>query len=102
MNCRPGDLAVIVKSFCGQEGRLVVVHYFVPTATFEGGYTLSECWTCKGVGTPLKGETYSGHFYPGFGVLADFQLRPIRDPGDDATDETLAWLPVPHKETESA
>ncbi len=33
-----------------------------------------------------------------FGVMPDHALRPIRDPGDDATDETLQWLPVPSKE----
>lgn len=25
----------------------------------------------------------------------DGALRPIRDPGEDAQDETLSWLPVP-------
>lgn len=30
--------------------------------------------------------------------VADDCLRPIRDPGDDAQDETLEWLPVPSKE----
>jgi hypothetical protein len=34
--------------------------------------------------------------------FADRRLRPIRDPGEDATDETLLWLPVPTKQTESA
>lgn len=29
-------------------------------------------------------------------------LRPIRDPGDDAQDETLSWLPVPSTEKEAA
>ena len=27
----------------------------------------------------------------------DKNLRPIRDPGDDAQDETLKWLDVPSK-----
>jgi hypothetical protein len=30
--------------------------------------------------------------------VADDCLRPIRDPGDDAQDETLSWLPVPSRE----
>ena len=29
----------------------------------------------------------------------DRSLRPIRDPGDDAQDETLQWLDAPSKET---
>ena len=28
-------------------------------------------------------------------IWADRDLRPIRDPGEDAQDETLQWLPVP-------
>lgn len=29
--------------------------------------------------------------------VPDANLRPIRDPGDDAVDETLAWRSVPQK-----
>ena len=32
----------------------------------------------------------------------DSQLRPIRDPGDDARDETLEWLPVPSRDEVTA
>lgn len=31
-------------------------------------------------------------------AFSDACLRPIRDPGDDARDETLDWLPVQAKE----
>lgn len=34
--------------------------------------------------------------------MDDYDLRPIIDPGDDATDETLTWLPVPSRESETA
>jgi hypothetical protein len=33
---------------------------------------------------------------------ADSSLRPIRDPGEDAQDETLLWKQVPQPEKESA
>jgi hypothetical protein len=31
-------------------------------------------------------------------VLRDDYMRPLRDPGDEAKDETLLWLPVPSDE----
>jgi hypothetical protein len=34
--------------------------------------------------------------------VADACLRPIRDPGDDASDETLEWLPVPSRDEVTA
>lgn len=36
------------------------------------------------------------------GWCKQISLRSIRDPGDDAQDETLSWLPVPSREEVSA
>jgi hypothetical protein len=48
-------------------------------------------------------ETIVGRVPAGTIVYAmDSILRPIRDPGDDAQDETLSWLPVPSTEKEAA
>lgn len=33
-------------------------------------------------------------------VAPDSYIRPLRDPGEDAQDETLSWLPVPSTEKE--
>jgi hypothetical protein len=88
MNCKPGDLAVIVR---GRNialpclGRIVRVLSTVPSP-----YCGSPAWKLE---TPLQ--------HPVEGTMAyilDECLRPIRDPGDDARDETLDWLPVPTKE----
>jgi hypothetical protein len=85
MNCRPGDMAVIVNG--GQfhsehEGKIVqVLHLLSPTAD-------GPLWAYQ---PPLMSSKFRV-VIPG---VEDIVLRPIRDPGDDATDETLAWKPVP-------
>lgn len=84
LNCKPGDLAIIVirAGIPGSEhaGKIVQVTNLrnIDTWTYE----------------PLLANP-SGGFYEG--IVDDF-LRPMRDPGDDAVDETLSWLPVPELE----
>ncbi len=77
MNCKPGDLAVIVsgkafKAFIGRIVRVVATDGFL--------------WSTE---ESLDGNQYAI-------LLPDSCLRPLRD--NDATDETLLWLPVPTKE----
>ena len=93
MNCKPGDLAVIVRS--GQLsniGKLVKV-----LRGYEG--RPNSWWVC--CDSELQG------FYSAWPAGAevgqyDHHLRPIRDPGDDARDETLEWLPVPSRDEVTA
>ncbi len=86
MNCKPGDLAVVVKSMAGHEGKILRVLKLVQTPKnymqLPGGYWM--------VDRQLPG--ISGDMTP---VFPDAWLRPIRDPGDDAVDETLLRLPAP-------
>lgn len=94
MNCKPGDLAVIVATqdpyWLKDIGRLVNV-----LAPFGDGAS----WFIS----PVDGSGFEcrGRVFQKMGEY-DRNLRPIRDPGDDAQDETLQWLPVPSKVTESA
>jgi hypothetical protein len=93
MNCKPGDLAVIVrthgeiepatKQFLGR-----VVRLRASTERAEG-----ICWNFED--QPLRGSWHGADV--SWYNLPDDWLRPIRDPGDDATDETLLRLgkPVP-------
>lgn len=84
MNCKPGDLAVIVNS------------------TSLGG-TLNgcmvRCFSLAGDGywnvEPLSERL--ARLFKRMGPLPVFdqKLRPLRDPGEDAKDETLSWKPVP-------
>jgi len=93
MNCRPGDLARIVAPYAPSGvGRIVEV--VRRAKKFE---SLGECnfehngptlgWVCIGSVPQWDG------FVARELVIADECLRPIRNPGDDAVDESKAWLP---------
>lgn len=86
MNCKPGDLAVIVQADNKANlGKMVVVREFVPDAEFIDG-PCADAWTFDG---PVM-----------FGVsgarvkrIQDYKLRPLRD--SDGEDETLTWAGKP-------
>lgn len=102
MNCKPGDLAITVGSVSGkQDGRLVeVLRAANPKDVKEWE---PAAWFVKVLGSPLHMVAASGESAPfSYCAIRDCNLRPIRDPGDDATDETLTWLPVPSCERETA
>jgi hypothetical protein len=87
MNCRPGDLAVIVRPV----GRLhfVTDHLLGKivrvTKLFGPESDPDPYWLYEGEPLPLP----HGHIAI---AIADKALRPLRDPGEDAKDETLTWL----------
>lgn len=86
MRCKVGEMAVIVRSSTGEEGRILTCIRFLGRVP---GWHGDDHWQVdietKGV---LGGSSYT---YP------DSYLRPIR-PTDDP-DETLSWAPVPNKVT---
>lgn len=89
MNCKPGDLAFYIGNDLSQRGRIVRCIEIHPFSNL----IRVTCWVTE-PSLPLEDGTMS------LGVH-DSALRPIRDPGDDAVDESKAWLPsVPsqHKE----
>jgi hypothetical protein len=79
MNCKPGDLAVVARltneNLRPYLGRIVTCVRVVAM----------DCWETVPMLEPYRG-------------VYDGALRPIRDPGEDAQDETLSWLPVPSRE----
>lgn len=82
LNCKPGDLARIIHhptlpEYADRIVRCVRTHVH-PRGRI--GWIIEPRLPC------------------GCDVVADDLLRPIRDPGDDAVDETLTWLPSPVKE----
>jgi hypothetical protein len=92
MNCKPGDLAVIVRSTAGNEGKIVRCIEMLGNMRWvrpDGSSYTAATWLIDRELLGFAGESSN--------EIADWQLRPIRDPGD-ATDETLEWLPVPVKE----
>lgn len=91
MNCKPWDFALIVRTGRDTDnlaGKLVRV----VRITRLGPY---QAWE-------YEGEKMLGRTGRVVEALEDCCLRPIRDPGEDARDETLAWLPVPSTEKEAA
>lgn len=79
---------------CGRGHLVKVVRTARPIETFGdvGYHSIGPSWVCEGSVTMDDGRVER------VSVISDECLRPIRDPGDDARDETLDWLPVPSKE----
>jgi hypothetical protein len=91
MNCRPGDLAVMVRSDAGNEGAVVEVVSFVGPYQFECGKCVNDAWLCK---VPPSMERHRGRSsLPGHLHISDSKLRPLRD--SDGQDESLSWKEVP-------
>lgn len=90
MNCKPGDLAVVVRTHPDERqaaiGKIVRIVSLAPT--HQAAWTVDPPVTVPWCGRRVTLQH-----------VEDAALRPIRDPGDDARDETLEWLPVPTKET---
>jgi hypothetical protein len=95
MNCKPGDLAVIVSGVkdtnIGRIVRCVRITHFRGLRMPDGTLNEGVVWEIDRTLTAWSGKRHN--------FALDKRLRPIRDPGDDATDETLLWVGSPHKET---
>lgn len=83
MNCVPGDLAAIVRADIDKEhiGKLVTCIEW-ENDRWGGG------WITWPILKSVRGSVIRWH---------DGDLKPIRDPGDDAVHETLLRLPAPKR-----
>lgn len=112
MNCKKGDLAIVVRARGMPEclGRLVNVlrqppynrNFNLPDGFPHMKVTSLDSWIIEFIGEPVLAE----HFIMGvsqgkrstfYGCCGDSALRPIRDGEGD--DETLAWAKKPEKVT---
>lgn len=93
MNCKPGDLAVIVAPDTSTRnlGKIVRV--------LHGSRLGDGWWWVESLSPAFMNGPGSCDRVAMEGNIEDRRLRPIRDPGDDAVDETLLWLPAPTTET---
>lgn len=100
MNCKQGDLAVIVGSWNPKNlGAIVrVIGPFVWSEWPEWTNDAFQCWVIESEGRLLIASDGSQHRRRPYG---DENLRPIRDPGDDATDEMIELLGRPVREGET-
>ncbi len=90
MNCKPGDLAVVVKSAAGNEGKIVRCIRLLGRGVTVGplGDTFAD-WIWE-IDSQLP--DWSG----GMGRdIHDSALRPIRE--NDGEDESPQWAPVPQE-----
>lgn len=88
MNCKPGDLAVFVRSSAGNEGKIVrVVRLHNKQATREPDEVLRQgiVWLIE-----PKVPSWAGTLSD---AAHDSNLRPIRP--NDGEDETLTWAGKP-------
>jgi hypothetical protein len=84
MNCKPGDLAIVIGS-SKYSGRLVEVLFLAPNATFvlpNGQYHRvpddNESWVVNILGSPIEAQFGGGVKKPVMqGVAADKRLRPL-------------------------
>jgi hypothetical protein len=98
MNCKPGDLAIVIRGRSGKnDGKIVRVIRPSSGNQSAGGWTWvhypedGPAWMCEG------GDLYTGNgnLAGNIGFFRDSSLKPIRDPGDDAVDEMVQKLGKP-------
>ena len=111
MNCKPGDLAIVTARINKEDnGKVVEVLRLAkhgdtypdgPFNIYDDGGDTSPAWWVLGRDLHASG---AGKVVGALSrtVFADTALTPIRDPGDDAQDETLLWKSVPNPTKETA
>lgn len=99
MNCKPGDLAVTLSPRSEtsriRDRVVTVLDEYVPDI-----FGFGHAWLIEG-NLGLAGFAVATWALPGECIGSDVDrmyypdawLRPIRDPGDDAVDESKSWLP---------
>ncbi len=108
MNCKPGDIAVIigVSKFAGM---IVEVLYFAPIGSFAlpDGYPACnesehDCWVVKSLGSQFNanlniGDRVTGQRKTMYGFGADRKMRPIRGIEDGESTQENIKLPKTEK-----
>jgi hypothetical protein len=85
MNCKPNELAFVVRSRNGNEGKLVTTVRWIGEYTFLGGASRSDTWLCRceqDMATLCGQHWRKGELHH----ISDSHLRPIR-PGDISDEE---------------
>lgn len=83
MNCKQGDLAIVIKSYQGNLGKIVRCLEYIPNFKWEG--LSNGAWYVEGNITNIvkKGNNY----------IHDSQLKPLKD--NDGEDESFTWAGKP-------
>lgn len=93
MNCKPDDLALIVRSDVKNAGKLVTVLRAARPEEFQNFYHRNEGhhWRVRAVGSPI---VTTGGLVLIETSLPDCRLRPIRPQADEAQDQVFAPIPT--------
>lgn len=96
MNCKQGDLAIFVRSTCGNEGlivRCLSLTHHTHVRNPDGTREESAVWNTDRPVRAWDGSVWN--------KASDHNLRPIRNPGADETDEMVRLAgPAPMTLTE--
>ena len=94
MNCKRGDLAMVVRSLAGNEGKIVCCLEFVGTGRSDSGFRIgnpchggpaTDLWRTDATCRTQLGSTTN--------LIPDSCLRPLRD--NPGTDEVIAKVGKP-------
>jgi hypothetical protein len=101
MRCKQGDIAVIVSPYADLPMRGMTVHVTRRAMPWQ------SIRAKNGDGSMCVPNHGPGWFCDGHDgrlpcIVSDDCLFPLRDPGEDAKDETLQWKEVPTKQKEPA
>lgn len=102
MNCKPGDLAIVVTTNERYNNRIVEVLYAPPGRSFTlpDGYPCvheiaDPCWVLKFIGGPAIATLEGGGTRQAwYGVGGDKSLRPLRDDPDAVDQPTVDELTI--------
>jgi hypothetical protein len=87
LNCKAGDMAYVKAQELGVTG---AIGQIVECKCLVFNKFGDICWVLS---KPICCFVYGKKFLAE--VIPDQYLRPIGNPGEDAIDETMLWLPVP-------
>lgn len=85
MNCKPGDLAIVIKSEQGNLGKIVRCIEYLPG--FKWKDMTYGAWVVDGNLTNIDPK--------GVNRIPDNWLKPLRD--SDGEDETITWAGKPER-----
>ena len=93
MNCKQGELAVIVRSKAGNEGRIVKCVRLASIDEILGNFHFS--WA--GLVVWVVDAELPATLFGTTNMFPDERMRPLRD--GEGTDETLTWAGKPREFT---
>lgn len=106
MKCRAGDLAIVIRSEAGNLGKIVTCVRVATADDWASELTPPARGTYWLVDRPLVAlfelrfaDGAVAQFVRSTRLYPDANLKPIRDPGDDAVDEMVQRVGLPEGET---